>query len=57
MNWNVKILPTKQKSPSWEPNRKHLAQQTLHQGHQHGVRGHRVARKHHVGRPRACFDK
>ena len=25
--------------------------------HHHGARGHRLARKHHVGRSRACFDK
>jgi len=24
--------------------------------HQHGARGHQVARKDHVGRPRACFE-
>jgi len=25
-------------------------------GHQHGARGRQVARKDHVGRPRACFE-
>jgi len=25
-------------------------------GHQHGARGHQVARADHAGRPRACFE-
>jgi len=28
----------------------------LQQGHQRGARGHHVARKDHVPRPRACYE-